>query len=206
VGLGIALLFAVAACDGALAPSPTSPSPAPTAMVPPVANPPANPPGSGSSESIAGHYTLNITVGPGCDVLPEIVRNRTYAASIGPAGDTAFVVTLSEASFLGGSICTAAPSRLDCNQFAASRAGDVLRFDLINENDDGHGGHIVEQIPPGTWMELIGSATGRIQDGSISAAGSAIVWYCPTVMGYPFPCRSSVSCRSDDLRLTFTRR
>jgi hypothetical protein len=55
-------------------------------------------------------------------------------------------------------------------------------------------------------MELIGSATGRVHDGSITATGSANVWYCPTVMGYPFPCRSFVSCQSDDLRLTFTRR
>jgi hypothetical protein len=200
------LIFTLAACDGTATPSPTSPSPPTTVVVPPVANPPANPPSSGSGDSIAGHYTLNITVGPGCNVLPEIARNRTYAASIDRAGDTAYVVTLSEASFLKGSICTAAPSRLDCNQFAVSRTGDVLRFDLINENDDGHGGHIVEQIPPGTWLELIGSATGGIQGGSITAAGSAIVWYCPTVMGYPFPCRSFVSCQFDDLRLTFTRK
>ena len=207
LGLGVALLLSVAACDGTSAPSPISPSPSPAAVVPPVANPPANPPGSGTQDPIAGQYTLTVTVGPGCDVLPEIVRNRTYAASIDPAGDTAYVVTLSEASFLSGGICTAAPSRLDCNQFVASRAGDVLRFDLINQNDDGHGGHIVEHIPPGTWWSLIGSATGRIQDGSITATGSGgDVWYCPTVMAYPFPCRSSVSCRPADFRLTFTRR
>jgi hypothetical protein len=167
--------------------------------------PTANPPDTGSTDPIAGRYTLAMTIGPSCDSLPEIGRNRTYAASINQAGPTSYVVTLSEATFLSGSICTAAPSRLDCNQFAASRAGDVLRVDLINENDDGHGGHIVEQIPPGTWMEVIGSATGGVKDGTITAAGSADVWYCPTVMGYPFPCRSFV-CRSADLRLTFTRR
>src|SRR5687768_10535111 len=93
LGLGVALLLSVAACDGTAPPSPTGPSPPPTATVPPVATPPANPPGSGAQDPIAGHYTLNVTVGPGCDVLPDIARSRTYAASIEPAGDTSYVVT-----------------------------------------------------------------------------------------------------------------
>jgi hypothetical protein len=169
----------------------------------PIPTPPL--PGA-PTDSIVGRYKLDLSVGPECGSVPEAARNRTYTATIDSAGATNYVVTLSEASFLNGPICTAAPSRLGCHQFQASRTGDILRFDLINENDDGHGGHIVEQVPPGTWMELIGSGTGRLgEEGTITATGSANVWYCPTVSGYPFPCRSHVGCGSSGLRLTLTR-
>jgi hypothetical protein len=202
----IALLFVVTACESHLPPG-TAPSPRPTESAPPAPNPPAPSPPLPSTDPIVGRYTLNLALGSECASLPEAARTRTYAASIDPAaGGTGYVVTLAEASFLSGSICNFAPSGLGCNQFLASRSEDVLRFDLINENDDGHGGHIVERIPPGTWMELIGSATGRLQDGGITATGSASIWYCPTNTGYPFPCNSYVGCKSDDLRLTFTRR
>jgi hypothetical protein len=161
---------------------------------------------------------LNLEVGPGCESVPAAAKTRTYEATIekrtsgtgvNPPVGPNYVVTLGEATFLNGAICTFAPSRLGCNQFLATReAGDILRFDLINENDDGHGGHVVEQLPSGTWIELIGSATGRMQeqDGMITATGDAIVWYCSAASGYPFPCASSVGCRSDDLRMVFTRR
>ena len=204
IGLGgIALLLAVTGCDSNH-PPPTAPNPPPTMMGSPIPPPPAP---SAPTDSIVGRYKLDLTVGPACGSVPEAARNRTYTATVDSAGGTNYVVTLSDASFLSGPICTAAPSRLDCNQFQASRAGDLLRFDLINENDDGHGGHIVEQVPPGTWIELIGSGTGRMpaQDGIITATGSANVWYCRTVSGYPFPCVLPVGCQSADFRLTFTR-
>jgi hypothetical protein len=204
IGLGgIALLVAVTACDSTH-PPPTAPSPPATMMGSPIPTPPEP---NSPTDSLVGRYTLDLTVGPECGSVPEAARNRTYTATIVSAGGANYVVTLSEASFLSGLICTA-PSRLGCNQFQASRAGDLLRFDLINENDDGHGGHIVEQVPPGTWIEVIGSGTGRMQeqDGMITTTGSATVWYCPTVSGYPFPCVSPVGCESGALRLTFTRR
>jgi hypothetical protein len=167
-------------------------------------NPPEPSPPASSTDPIVGQYKLDLSLGTECDVLPEAARHRTYSARIDPAGNAGYVVTLTGGSFLSGPICTAAPSRLGCDQFLASRTGDLLRFDLINENDDGHGGHIVEQIPE-IWMELIGSATGPVQDGTIVATGSASVWYCSTNAGYPFPCSSYGGCESNDLRLTFTR-
>ena len=203
IGLGgIALLVAVTGCESNH-PPPTAPNP-PTMMGSPIPTPPEP---SAPTDAIVGRYRLELTVGPECGSVPEAARHRTYTATIDSAGGTNYVVTLSDASFLSGPICTAAPSRLGCHQFQASRAGDRLRFDLINENDDGHGGHIVEQVPPGTWMELLGSGTGRLQeqDGMITATGSASVWYCPTVSGYPFPCRAHMGCGSGELRLTFTR-
>ncbi len=150
---------------------------------------------------------MRLTVGADCGSFPEVARTRNYAASIVADGETGYVVTLGEASFLSGLICTFNPSHLGCNQFVASRTGDSLRFDLITQNDDSHGGRIVEHIPPGTWFSLQGSATGRLQDGAITAVGTASAWYCPTVTAtpYPFRCLTSSLCHSNDLGLTFTR-
>jgi hypothetical protein len=154
---------------------------------------------------VVGRYRLELAIGPDCGSLPDSARSRTYTADIASSGGTSYVVTLSGSNFLSGPICTLAPSRLGCDQFLLSRSEDLLRAELINENDDGHGGHIVEEIPPGSWIEVIGSATGRMQDGTITATGTASVWYCPSNPGYPFPCHSFRGCRSDQLRLTFSR-
>ena len=165
------------------------------------AGPPAPP--QSSSDPIVGRYTLTVT--HGCDAVPAAARTRTYAASIDPGASTGFVVTLSEAKFLEGLICTATSSGLGCHQFLASRAGDLVRFDLTNA-DDWHGGYITERVPPGTWLEVTGSATGPLRETTIEATGSGSIWYCPTNPGYPFPCNSVLFCESTDLRLTFTRR
>jgi hypothetical protein len=204
-GLSVLLLLsAIAACDST-SPLPTVPSPPPAAAgtsAPSEPSPDPNLP----PDPLVGRYVLELALGPDCGSVPDAAKHRTYAARIDSRGGTSYVVTLSEATFLSGSICTAAPSGFDCNQFPASRAGELLRFDLINENDEGHGGHIVERVPAGTWIEVIGSAAGPVQGGTITATGSASAWYCPTPAGYPFPCQSFVSCKSDDFRLTFTRR
>ena len=209
---GIALLMVVAACERT---PPTAPS---LPLAAPISPLPAPPMPDASTDPIVGRYRLDLEVGPGCESVPAAAKSRSYAAviekrtsSIGVDSlvGTDYVVTLGEANFLSGLICTFAASRLGCNQFPATReAGDILRFDLVNENDDGHGGHIVEQLPPGTWIELIGSARGRMQDpdGMITANGDASIWYCSAASEYPFPCASFVGCRSDDLRLSFTRR
>jgi hypothetical protein len=196
----LALVFAATACDSPK--PPTIPTPDVSAMRSPTPAPPAPSP---ASDPIVGRYTAEVAAGADCATVPEEARRRSYEASITAAGSDKYVVTLGGAAFLQGDICTMAPSGLGCHQFVASRAGDRLRFELLNENDDGHGGHIVEQLPPGTWIELIGSGTGRMQDGRITATGDATIWYCSTASAYPFPCASYTSCRSDDLRLTFAR-
>jgi hypothetical protein len=50
-----------------------------------------------------------------------------------------------------------------------------MTFDLAN--DEWHGGHIVEQLGNGTWLELIGKASGSMRDGTLEASGSGSVWY-----------------------------
>jgi len=187
----------------------------PTRVVPPQATPPgasANPGALGtdpSGRSIVGSYTLTLDLGSGCAALPEAERTRRYTAAIDDSGGGRYVVTLSDATFLTGPICTAGSGHLSgfgCHQFLASRDGDTVQFFLENDNADAHGGHIVEQSPSGTWVEIVGRAVGRLDRSSIEASGTSTVWYCGTPSSYPFPCSSFVSCDSTDMRMTLARK
>lgn len=167
-----------------------------------------------TSDALVGSYTLTLSLGSTCNLVPEAERIRKYAASIDNAGSGRYVVTLSDAHFLAGPICTAGAGRfagIGCHQFAASQDIDTASFFLENNNDEAHGGHVVEQLSSGEWLEIIGGAGGPSQTSgssitSIDATGTSTVWYCPTRSGYPFPCSASVYCPSTDLRLTFIRK
>lgn len=188
-------------CDGALPPSPSAPAPV-TAPTPAPTPPPSD---AGPADPMVGRYSLELRVAEGCEELPDQTRFRTYDAEIASNPKGGFLVSLTGGRFLAGGICTAAPSGLDCNQFLATRQGDDVQFELRNENDDGHGGHIVEQTPNGWWIEVIGAAAGRFQSDAIIARGEASVWYCRTALGYPFPCPEYGGC-GGDLELSFKRK
>lgn len=81
-----------------------------------------------------------------------------------------------------------------------------MQFALANNNDEAHGGHIVEQTASGTWLEIIGEVVGSRNVVSMEAAGRGSVWRCPESRGYPYPCSSFVFCDSTELRLRLTRR
>ena len=127
IGLGLALLIAATGCESNH-PPPTAPNPPPPMMASPIPTPPEP---SAPTDAIVGRYKLDLAVGPECGSVPDAARHRTYTATIDSAGGTNYLVTLSDSSFLSGPICTAAPSRLGCHQFQATRAGDLLRFNLI---------------------------------------------------------------------------
>ena len=112
-------------------------------------------------------------------------------------------MSLGSATFLDGLICTFGTG-LGCNQFLASGNDDAVQFSLINKNDDGHGGHIVEQLADRTWIEIIGDASGRRVGSSIEATGKASIWRCPSSSDYPFPCDNPQGCKAD-MKLTLTR-
>jgi hypothetical protein len=198
----------LAACDRPpQAPSPVTP---PQASIPPTVPPPTpapTPPPTGSA--IIGLYTLTLTIGSSCTAVPDNERTRKYTASIDDSGSGRYVVTLGDAAFLNGPICTFGSGRfsgIGCHQFFAGEDIDTANFFLENNNDEAHGGHIVEQTSSGTWMEIIGNATGRLNSSSMEASGTGIVWYCPVPMGYPYPCISHTGCQSADIRLTFARK
>jgi hypothetical protein len=202
---GIPLVIALAACSGSV-PSGPSPQPAPAVLNPPT---PPVPPQPRTDGPLAGTYTLDLTIdqlGSQCRGVPDAVRRRTYTATFMTTSDTSYTVSLTGGSFLNGLICTFAPSGLGCDQFRATHTGNGVQIDLINENDDGHGGHIVEQVPQAGWIELIGGLTGAQDNGTISAKGSGSLWYCSSSAGYPFPCVSYVGCMVDEMRMTFVRR
>jgi hypothetical protein len=203
---GIVLgLVACAACGGDPQ-APTGPL-APATTPPAVAPPQVMPPRTGASDnSLAGSYALTLEIGSGCAALPSAERTRRYTAAIDRSGER-YVVTLGGATFLTGPICTGGGSHyagIGCQQFFASQDGDTARFFLENNNDDAHGGHIVEQSPSGAWLEVIGEAGGRLDPSSIEASGVGTVWYCPTRSSYPFPCERYVFCTAD-MRLTLKR-
>lgn len=185
------------ACNGDQQP-PTSPS-APPVVSPPAPPPPAPAPG----HPLAGSYSLRIDIGLGCADTLGAARIRTYEAAISSTDGTNYMVTLSGAPFLSGPICTTGGSP-ECNQFVATRRGDTMTFDLAN--DEWHGGHIVEQLGNGTWIEVTGSASGTMRNGVLEASGHAKVWHCPESRSYPYPCWTFTSCATDDMRLTFTQR
>jgi hypothetical protein len=77
-------------------------------------------------------------------------------------------------------------------------------FDLINDNDMAHGGHIVTQTANGHWLEIIGQANASANANAFVASGKASVWYCPSAAAYPFPCQAPVGCDEASLKMEFT--
>jgi hypothetical protein len=158
-------------------------------------------------DPMEGQYALSVSVdslGPECATLPDEAKHRAYTATMALRSDGNFAVSLSGGSFLSGPICTSTPSGLGCNQFLASRAGTV-QFSLLNENDDGHGGHIVERIPQTGWIELIGNLTSPVSNDMMLATGDGSLWFCSDTSSYPFPCPHYFGCAVHDLRMTFVR-
>lgn len=187
--------------------SQTPTSPGPQQSVPSPGTPGAPAPDNGSA-GIA--YDMTLDIGSECAAVPEAERTRPYTAVFNRATPNN-VVTLSGATFLGGPICTAGSGRysgIGCHQFFASEDIDTVLFWLENNNDEAHGGHIVEQTASGTWLEIIGAASGRgpIGASTIEATGTSTIWYCRTPLAYPFPCPAVAACNSNDMRLTFTRK
>jgi hypothetical protein len=178
--------------------APTPVSPTQIQSQPPQPNPPPI--------SIAGSYDMTLKLGSTCSVVPEAERTRTYTATLGQSSAGRNLVTLATGTFLDGRICTFGTDA-GCNQFFVSEESSTVRFSLENHNDDGHGGHIVERTSAGTWLEIIGDASGNLDSSapSIEASGRGHVWYCSTALSYPFPCAAFAGCEAD-LQLTFTRK
>jgi hypothetical protein len=165
-----------------------------------------------------GRYALTVTLGA-CPALPDIVRARTYTATIESRGPDRYVVTLSDAAFLEDErigpaafrIHCGASTGLGCHQFTASRDGDQLRFDLLpnckrlNDEFAGNGGSIVELISPAdSRLGIEGSGPGRLDGTTIQASIDGKVWFCPaTISNFSEEC---TACENTNVAMTFTRR
>ena len=169
---------------------------------PPIPGPTPPDPVSGA---LAGSYALTLTIGSACDVLPEAERTRTYSATVAPGPRGLYVITLSDARFLSGTICTNTVRGLGCHQFTASESGDTVRFHL-EDLVPGRGAHIVEQAASGEWIEITGEAAGTAGGAVIEASGTGRVAYCRDTSALPVPCRNYSECGDFELRMTLTRR
>ena len=167
---------------------PPSPLPTPPAIVP--------------SDPLVGTYALTFNVGAECPI-PDEARTRRYAATIDATGGGAYVVTLGDATFLGGLFCESV-SGMGCHQFRAGLQGSVVSFTLAT-TDDTLGGEIVEHLPSGTWLRVSGTAIGQLSSGTIEARGGGSIWYCPSPAASLSLCPSAATCRTNDIRLSFTR-
>lgn len=195
--LAVAAVLASIACGNdpsrptPIAPRVETPVPAPVAQATP---PPADP----NAVSLAGRYSLTLRIDD-CAVLPPEQLVRHYGATVTHTARPAeYVVTLDGSTFLSGLVCTFGSGRFEgmgCDQFFLFEEDGQARFSLENNNDDGHGGHIVEQASDRTWMEIIGEARGATGRWPLEASGAGSLWYCPTPSGYPFPCGAYTSCR-----------
>src|SRR5688572_10396836 len=196
--LALAAVLASLACGN----DPSHPTPpiAPRVEVPlpsPVAQATPRPADPGPANSLAGRYSLTLRIDD-CAILPPQHLVRHYGAKVTDSGrPSEYIVTLDGSTFLTGLICTFSSGRFEgmgCDQFFLFDEGGRARFSLENNNDDAHGGHIVEQLSDGTWMELIGEARGSTGRWPLEASGAGSLWYCPTPTGYPFPC-GATSCQ-----------
>lgn len=206
VGLVTGMAALMGCGDNPQAPAPVRQPPAApsTLLGPPVVVPPPPDP---TSNSLAGSYTMALDIGSECAVIPAADRSRRYTATIASHQHGGYLATLAGSTFLSGSICTSGSGRfagVGCDQFFVSADGENVRIALENNNDEAHGGHIDERTASGAWMEIIGTADGRLGPSGIEASGTAHVWYCPTVSSYPFPCRSFVGCDAK-VQVTLTR-
>ncbi len=198
----------VLALIGACGSDSSRPTPGPIGP-PTVAESPAPAEPKPSSNPLIGTYRLALNIGPDCAAVPESARNHAYTATIEARTPSTYTVTLGDGRFLSGLICelpSGPAAGLGCNQFVASQAGSDLTIQLINSNDEAHGGHIVTQTASGQWLEIIGDASARAEGDVIGAIGTATVWFCPTPSARAFPCAAPVSCQDASLKMEFTRR
>jgi hypothetical protein len=205
VVLVAAVAVAVAACGG----GPQMPAPLPIAGGTPAAPPAPAPTPVPATHPYTGTYAMTLTIGSSCTVVPEAERTRAYTARFDRVSDGSYVVSLSDALFLHGLICELGGGRfagIGCHQFFAHDEASQMRFVLANNNDEAHGGHIVEQTASGRWLEIIGETAGARDPAFMDAAGETTVWWCGEARSYPFPCFQSSACQSAELRMTFRRK
>jgi hypothetical protein len=82
-------------------------------------------------DALIGRFMLTLTVGAECAAIPDAAKTRRYLASIDVIGDGQNVVTLSDATFLTGPICTAGSTRfisVGCHQFCTSTSRETTSF------------------------------------------------------------------------------
>ena len=167
------------------------------------------------TDPLTGLFALTVSADE-CAEIPEASRVRTYDAQVSLAGIDKYVVTLGGATFLadvahpGNRLdvwCGAFIGRLDCNQFTASRRGDLIELQLVpndeRHNDEfaGGGGMILERLAPKTVLEIRGVGEGRFQGETLNGTIQGVLRYSPSWPDW----HDAITC-STRVRLAFNPR
>ena len=161
-----------------------------------------------ASIDLAGEYTLTFDADRACTDLPEAVRSRSYAATIGasPVYGSSFRATLGGAAFFK-----------QLQAFDIGVGGRDVTFWL----DGGHDAPVVEQLDATTYLAFSGTAAATVtatQEISMPLDGWILYCVTKTPIGTPYfdcgdsdrPLPSFVStramCASQNHRLTLRRR
>lgn len=153
---------------------------------------------------VQGRYTLTVEAGSACS-FPEQVRTRTYTAAVVESRRAGtFDVTLSDATFLEPTQCNSFIPPQGCNQFFIHKQGERISFSMV-DFEWGYGGNIVEKLPDSTWFLLSAYGEGRLDGSNLEFLGTGEALHCPSAQGSP-RCLQISYCRSNDVRLRFTRR
>jgi len=148
---------------------------------------------TGPSFNLAGDYTVTFTADAACSQLPEVVRSRTYRASIPPGGSNDYGVTLSGARFhnLGGFI--ASVSGRSASFTTAPDGGEAVVHERLGESAS-------------IWIDFFARADA-IDAPTGSVPMFATYHFCADDNGGGvFSCRvSRITCTSANHRFTLTR-
>jgi hypothetical protein len=190
---------------GSSEPSPSAPT---TTFLPAPASPPVAP-----TDPLVGRYTLEIDAGARsgerCDLVPDAATRRTFTADVHRLESGHAVVRLYDAKFLADSpsvgygclgLGTPTAGFEPCHQFSLAGDPEALVANMTAP-DDWRDNEIWEAMPNGYLLQIHGQATGRAVDGRLEMVGTGGLWY-----GNGLPASTFSGCRSDALRLTFTRR
>ena len=75
----------------------------------------------------------------------------------------------------------------------------------MSDYDWGEGGQITERLADGTWVGIVGHASGKFEGSLLHASGAAQVFYCPVSQESAWGCATRF-CATDEFRLRFSRR
>ena len=151
--------------------------------------------------NIAGDYTLTFAADSACPDLPDVVRTRSYPATISPAtrqngsGSPSFRMTFPGVRLLEG-----------YDYFDIFVAGDYVVFSV----DRHEGSALIEQLEPDSYFGIVGSASTSVGTAlsNISIPLEGAFEYCKKRTSPSVGCApdAKLRCESHSHRLVLKRR
>jgi len=137
---------------------------------------------------LGGHYTLTVTVSPGCDALPQQAREVTYDAHVATQGEWVYVSLKATNGEMVGWANTPG--------FTGTRVGNALRFSVTADIFSDYA--LISRIPGVGDLYHSGTATGEYRDDGIVAAFAGWIGLTPSQA-------PTKGCQAPDHRFVFRR-